>query len=365
LRILIDIGHPAHVHLFKHFAWDMQSRGHNLFFSCRDKEFEIFLLKKYGFQYKSFGKKYSSTIGKLWGMVEFGLKELLVCLKFKPHILLSHGSMYAAHAAFLLGKPHISLEDTFNFEQIRFYKPFTKHILTADYEHPLSGAKVINYAGYHELAYLHPNRFSPDKTVLNELGIKESERFVIIRFVSWNASHDIGHKGISYENKIKAIKEFGKYAKVFISSESKLPTELEQYRIRITPHRMHDAMAFASLVFGESATMVSEAVIMGTPGVYLDNTGRFYTKEQEVKYGMCFNYSESLKDQQKAIEKGIEILKSENLKEEWLDKRDKMLEDKIDVTAFLVWFIENYPNSAKIMKENPDYQYKFAYRNEV
>jgi hypothetical protein len=224
---------------------------------------------------------------------------------------------------------------------------------------------VINYAGYHELAYLHPNRFSPDKTVLNELGIKESERFVIIRFVSWNASHDIGHKGISYENKIKAIKEFGKYAKVFISSESKLPTELEQYRIRITPHRMHDAMAFASLVFGESATMVSEAVIMGTPGVYLDNTGRFYTKEQEVKYGMCFNYSESLKDQQKAIEKGIEILKSENLKEEWLDKRDKMLEDKIDVTAFLVWFIENYPNSAKIMKENPDYQYKFAYRNEV
>jgi len=36
-----------------------------------------------------------------------------------------------------------------------------------------------------------------------------------------------------------------------------------------------------------------------------------------------------------------------------------MLADKIDVTAFFVWFIENYPDSAKIMKENPDYQYKF------
>jgi predicted glycosyltransferase len=359
MRILIDIGHPAHVHLFKHFAWDMQSRGHNLFFTCRDKEFEIFLLEKYDFQYKSFGKKYSSTIGKLWGMVEFGLKELFAGIKFKPDILLSHGSMYAAHAAFLLGKPHISLEDTFNFEQIRFYKPFTKHILTANYEHPLSGAKVIKYAGYHELAYLHPNRFSPDKTVLNELGVKEGERFVIIRFVSWNASHDIGHKGINYENKIKTIEEFGKYAKVFISSESKLPPELEQFRIRIAPYRMHNAMAFASLVFGESATMVSEAVIMGTPGIYLDNTGRFYTNEQEVKYGMCFNYSESLEDQQKAIEKGIEILKTEGLKEEWLAKRDKMLEDKIDVTAFLVWFIENYPTSAKVMKENPDYQYNF------
>lgn len=30
-----------------------------------------------------------------------------------------------------------------------------------------------------------------------------------------------------------------------------------------------------------------------------------------------------------------------------------MLSDKIDVTAFMVWFIENYPKSAKIMKENP------------
>ena len=36
-----------------------------------------------------------------------------------------------------------------------------------------------------------------------------------------------------------------------------------------------------------------------------------------------------------------------------------MLKEKIDVTAFMVWFIENYPESAKIMKENPDYQLRF------
>ena len=37
----------------------------------------------------------------------------------------------------------------------------------------------------------------------------------------------------------------------------------------------------------------------------------------------------------------------------------RMLSDKIDVTAFLTWFIENYPESKRIMKENPDYQYNF------
>lgn len=30
-----------------------------------------------------------------------------------------------------------------------------------------------------------------------------------------------------------------------------------------------------------------------------------------------------------------------------------MITDKIDVTAFKVWFIENYPVSLRIMKENP------------
>ena len=31
-----------------------------------------------------------------------------------------------------------------------------------------------------------------------------------------------------------------------------------------------------------------------------------------------------------------------------------MLADKIDVTAFMVRFVGNHPESSKIMKENPD-----------
>jgi hypothetical protein len=48
-----------------------------------------------------------------------------------------------------------------------------------------------------------------------------------------------------------------------------------------------------------------------------------------------------------------------NLKEEWEIKRQKMLNDKIDMTAFLIWFAENYPESSAIMKENPAYQNQF------
>lgn len=331
MNILIDIGHPAHVHLFRCFAHDMLKQGHRVLFTCRDKEFEIALLKANGFDFVCFGKKYKSTWGKIWGLVKFDWMELRTCWRFKPDVLLSHGSMYAAHAAWLYGKPHISFEDTYNFEQIRLYEPFTKVILTADYEHPFISKKERHYAGYHELAYLHPNRFTPDKTVLGELGVGENDKYVLLRFVSWNATHDAGHKGMSYENKIKAVEAFSKYAKVFISSEKELPDELKKYKLPTAPERVHDVMAFASMIFGESATMVSEGVVLGVPGVYMDNTGRYYTTEQEKRYGMCWNYSESEEDQQKAIVKGVEILS----KGVDLSGYQRMMEDKIDVTAYL------------------------------
>jgi predicted glycosyltransferase len=331
----------------------MIRRGNRVYFACRNREFVNELLAKEGFEVKCFGSAYNSPAGKIWGLLLFTFKMLRVGLKQKPDIYLSHSSMYAAIAAFLLRRPHVSFEDTFNMEQVRIYRPFTKSILTGKYEHPLKSKKVIRYAGYHELAYLHPNRFTPDKSVLQELGVDENEKYVIIRFVSWNASHDYWHTGISYENKIKAVDTFSKYARVFISSENELPEELKKYEFKIAPDKMHDAIAFASLVFGESATMATEGAVLGVPSVYLDNSGRYYTRDLAKKNNLIFNFTESSNDQLLAIEKGMELLQQPGIKEQWQQKREKMLADKIDVTAFLVWFIENYPDSQRIMKENP------------
>jgi len=36
-----------------------------------------------------------------------------------------------------------------------------------------------------------------------------------------------------------------------------------------------------------------------------------------------------------------------------------MYKDKIDVASFFTWLIENYPNSLRIIRENPDHQYNF------
>ncbi len=348
MRILIDIGHPAHVQLFKNFAWEMEKREHKVLFTTRDKEMTVYLLKQYGFEYLSLGKHYKTLKGKIWGLIKYDFLMYNVARKFKPDIFLSAGSVYAAHVVFLFRKPHISLEDTGNMEQIRLYKPFTKIILTSYSFHRNLGKKQIRYGGYHELAYLHPNWFKPNPDILDILGVSKDEKYVIMRFVSWSASHDVGHSGLSLEMKRRAVKELSKYAKVFISSEEELSDDLKPYQIKIPPEKMPDALYYATLYIGEGATMASECAMLGTPAIYINPLPAGTIEDQE-NYGLLFHYKEATD----ISEKANELLSIPDIKQEWQKRRQKMLTEKIDVTAFMVWFVENYPESVQVMRENP------------
>jgi hypothetical protein len=39
------------------------------------------------------------------------------------------------------------------------------------------------------------------------------------------------------------------------------------------------------------------------------------------------------------------------LKKEWSKRREELLREKIDYTAFLTWFVENYPQSVEATKK--------------
>ena len=354
MRILIDIGHPGHVHLFKNFAKEMQKRGHKFLFTCRQKEFEIELLKAEEFDYVSFGKKYNTTLGKIWGLLKFDFLEFIQGLRFKPDIFMSHGSPYAAHASVLLRKPHISMEDTGNMEQVKLYLPFTESVLTSTAFHKDLGKKQIRYAGYHELAYLHPNRFTPNPEILNILKINSETKYVILRFVSWNASHDINQSGLTIDDKRALITYLDKNFKVFISSEGLLPEEFKKYQIKIPPEEMHNALAFAHLFIGEGATMASECAILGTPAIYI-NSIMAGTIDEQVNYGLLFNF----KNGEGVLEKVKELVEIKDLKIFFKNKQNRLLAEKIDVTAFMVWYVENFPESQIEMKNNPNYYLNF------
>jgi predicted glycosyltransferase len=246
MRILIDIGHPAHVHYFKNFIRLMRTQGHDFFISARDKEMTHYLLRSLKIDFYNRGKGSASTFGKIIYMIKADFMLLKQAKKYKPDLLVSFGSPYAAHVSSLLGKPHIVFDDTENakFGQM-FYRPFSNHVLSPSCFKRDFGRKHIKYNSYIELCYLHPNYFNLDVSKLSNNNIDINEKYVIVRFVAWNANHDIGHKGISYENKLKVVTEFSKYAKVYISSEKELPPTLERYRLKINKESIHHILGFA------------------------------------------------------------------------------------------------------------------------
>ena len=78
---------------------------------------------------------------------------------------------------------------------------FSDHILTPSAFTKDLGSKQIRFKGFMELCYLRPKYFKPNPKVLESLGLKEGEPFVIVRFVSWNANHDVGEKGLNIKDK--------------------------------------------------------------------------------------------------------------------------------------------------------------------
>jgi len=357
MKIMIDIGHPAHVHYFRNFIKIMNEKGHEFFITARNKEVTHELLNYYRIPFKSRGKGRRGYLGKFLYIFEADYKLLKEAKKFNPDLFLSFGSAYAAQVSKIIGKPHIAFDDTEHakYEHL-MYVPFTDIILTPSCFWKKFGAKQIFFNGYMELCYLNKKYFQPDINIKKKLGLKFDGKYVVLRFVSWGASHDTGQSGLSDETKLNLVNFLKSYNyKIFISSEADLPENLEKYKLNIHPAEFHSILAYAQLYIGEGSTTSSECSILGTPNIYVNSLSVGNCKEQEEKYGLCFH----LKNDNKVIDIVKELLIRKNLKDEWNNKREKMLSDKIDVTAFMVWFVENYPKSVKILKENPDYQFNF------
>lgn len=351
MRVLIDIGHPAHVHLFKNVVLDMQKRGHSFFFTVRSGENETVLLDELGFQYEVIGRKRRGVVLKIAGLLVFTLRIIRISRRFKPDMFLSHGSMYAGYASRFCKKPHIALEDTGNMEQLMFSIRVSDVILTPDSITKNLGSRQIRYPGYHELAYLSPKYFNPDKSVLTLLGVKPGEKYAILRFGSWGASHDIGEKGIEMEGKNRLVNYLVSEMKVFISSETSLPGTLDQYRIRIPFTQIHNAMAFAYVYIGEGATMATEAAILAVPSVYISSI-ETYNHADLVNYGIL----KCIKPSEKSLMEIIDFIKGISMVD-IKKRRDSMLSRKTDVVSFLTWFVERWPESFKMIKTNPDFSF--------
>ncbi len=344
MNIIVDIGHPAHVHFFKNFIWEMKSRGHEILITATRKDVALELLHNYGFDYIAMGSYGNSSARKMINIPIMDFKMLRVVGSFKPDIFIGISTIRAAHASQLMREPCIVFDDTEHSKWEHFlYLPGASVVCTPSCFKKDLGKKQVRYNGYHELAYLHPNYFKPDPSVLSELGLNESDRFIIVRFVAWKAGHDIGQHGFGTDTKRRLVAELEEHARVFITSENPLPEDFQKYRITLPPERMHDLLYYAIMYIGEGATMATEAAILGTPSIYVSSLCNTMGNlvELEQRFGLVHSFKES----EPAIRRATELLQQPKIRQDWAEKRQKLLADKIDVTHFMVEFVEGYPES--------------------
>lgn len=355
MKILFDIGHPGHFHYFRNAAKILEERGHKTFFTTRDKDVTLNLFKAFKIPYYLTGKNKPGIINKALTLFITSWKIYKYAKKVKPDIIVNFFLPFAGIAGKLLNIPVIGFDDT---EHAKFSNwianKFTDVIFVPSSFTVVHNKNEIRFNSHMELCYLLPRYFMPDKKVFDELKISPGTDYVILRFISWTANHDLGASGLKYEEKIKLVNLLVSKYQVFISCEGQLPHELLKYKIKISPEKMHDALYFAQLYIGEGATMATEAALLGTPSIYINSLDAGCIQEQ-VNAGLLYSFRTS----EGLFEKVENLKNSSNLKQQHADMSKEYLTSKIDLTALIVWFVENYPKSKEILHENPNHQYNF------
>ena len=359
MKILIYLGHPAQYHFFKNIVKKLQKK-HDVRYLIKTKEVLESLLKEDNVQYKNIlpeGRKSTKT-GIVWGLVKRELKVFCEAVCFRPNLMLGTDPSLA-HIGKLLRIPVLTvLEDDVHviYDLAKITFPFSTYIVA-----PVScdcgkwNKKKISYAGYMKLAYLHPNYFNGDVKKKNNI-----KKTAIIRLSNLEAFHDRDIKGFDEDLLKQTIKKLeAADFKVQLSSEKFLNVFFDKYMLKINPSQMHKVLCNADILISDSQSMTMEAAMLGIPSIrYSDFSGRIGVLEElEHKYRLTFGVKPGNPGKLAHILDGL--LSMDDMQEEFQIRRKKMLNDKIDVTLFFTWLIENFPESVKIIHESPDYQYGF------
>jgi predicted glycosyltransferase len=344
MKFLFYLGHPAHYHNFSVVSNLLKERGHEIIFVARKKDVLFDLLE--GNTNKIYYIEYEKKPGKT-GLISFILKrewDMFKIVKRESPDLLIGTDITITHIGKLFKIPSIVVNED-DADVVPMFanlgmKYATFNLAPESCNVGPYSKNTIRYKGFQELSYLHPNHFNPDASKVETL-LKSGAPYFIIRLAELTAHHDKGKKGITKEVGKTLIDLLKKKGKVFITSERELEPEFEEYRISIHPKEMHHAMYFAEMYIGDSQTMAAEAAILGTPSIrFNDFVGEIgYLEDLEHNYGLTYGIRTN--ETEKLFQKVSELLDKKDIKKEWRDRKNRMLEETDNVAELWIDLFEN------------------------
>lgn len=344
MTFLIDLLHPAHVHFFRHVHASLVADGHTVVVTAREKDCTIPLLDSLGIGHRTISRQGRGIIGLVTEMAIRTVRLVLLCRRYRPDLMMGIMGPGIAVAGRLMDIPRWIFYDTENATLTnKVVYPLATRVYTPACYRGLVPHQVT-YRGYHELAYLHPHHFRPNPDILRHYGVAPGEPYSLLRFVAWNSSHDLKETGLSDRQKEKLVEQLMNHGRVFVSAEGRLPRSMGALEIPCSRADIHHFIAHARVVVGESATMVSEAAVLGVPAVFISNTFRGYTIDEEKRYGLVRNFQ--VREFERALEYIRSLLNDGTSLKNAARARKKLLSENVDVSDFILRQIARMEKSA-------------------
>jgi predicted glycosyltransferase len=333
MRIFVDIAHYPHMNLFKNAIFYLRDKGIDVRIIVQPRGNLTSMLKyEYGLPYESIGHYQPSMFRKILNLIIRDIKILNYLRSNQCDVMTGVGSINLTHAAFVLRKPSVMFEDDIEYKLAYYpYKYFATNIVMPECIHA-RGKNILKYKGFKELAYLHPNYFTPSKSVLMEYNLTPNN-YVFIREVS-NTTLNYSELKEGLLSKVcPYLKDMG--FDIVLSLENKqLKKEYEDYCVILNePVRdIHSLLHYASLSIVSGDSMARESCLVGTPAIYAGKRDMAINREL-IKKGCFFkvdNVSNVMQQVRKIIENDIkketEYTLQKAIKNEWDDTTQVILD---------------------------------------
>jgi hypothetical protein len=318
MRILFYFVHPAKFHLFRVTINELK-KNNTIDIIINSKDVLEELIKKEGWDYTNIFPK-GRNISNRPSIIKSGFKFLLTLFRLEKYLLkrkkydifISDDSLvvngwFHNVTSYLFNDNDI---ETIKFNKILFY--FASKIICpertniAKFSH-----KKIAFKGNKALAHLHPKYFKRNEQILKKYNLLEY-KYGIIRLSKINATHDFGNRGITDEDLEILFEMSLGNCNILISSERKIPQKYSHYLFKGEPSDMPNLIAFAKYFITDSATMASEAALIGTPNVLINNLGKKCSVNVELHENELQYYFDDFIASKETIRKIVESGNSYN-----------------------------------------------------
>ena len=320
MKYIFELNHPKHYYQFKYIMQMLQRNGHKVQVLARDKDVLLNVLQEENVPYEIFGLHAKNMRDKVLATPKLVLNYLKIAKREKPDVIVSKASLYGTLVARLIGAKAIIFPDS---EVVtltnKVVVPMCSSVVTPATFGLDFGKKHIRIKGFFEDCYLAPSVFQPKEEVVKLYGLKKP--YALFRFVGWYANHDVNNSGFTAEQQRTMLQVAEQKMHVYISSEKKLPEDLEKYKLPTPAAEIHSVLAHADLYVGDSQTMATEAALLGTPAIRSNSfvgpndMTNFIVLEQQ------YDLLRNIRDYEGVVDT-IQDMIQNSRKQEWETKKD-------------------------------------------